>query len=231
MAAFYFEKVKILRVPMHTSPNSNCHYQQLDSHLKVNLRKHASEKFSDIIIPITKFVKLSCSEIQDYIKGMKSKISILDPIPTDILKQFLDSLCPFFTFLVNSTFNESYFSNLLKRVAITPVIKDKNGDSESYKNYRPVSNLSFLLKFLEKVEYDQIAHLQFNNLFAKFQSGCRKKHSCETAMFKVVGDIETNTSPIQNTALILGYLTCLLLSMLWITRYICLASFSKLCYN
>ena len=110
----------------------------------------------------------------------------------------------FFAFLVNSTFNESCFPNLFKHAAITPVIKDKNGDSEAYKNYRPVSNLSFLLKLLEKVVYDQIAaHLQFNNLYAKFLSGCRKKHSCETAMFKVVGDIQTNTSLMQNTALIL----------------------------
>ena len=137
----------------------------MDSDLKFNLRKHASEDFSNSIIPLTKFAKLSCSEIQDYNKGMKSKTSILDHIPTDILKQFVDSLCLFFTFLVNSTFNESCFPNLLKHAAITPVIKDKNGDSEAYKNYRPVSNLSFPSKLLEKLAYDQIAtNLQFNNL-------------------------------------------------------------------
>ena len=126
----------------------------MDSDLKVNLRKHASEEFSDSIIPLKKFVKLSCLEIQNYIKNMKSKTSILNPIPTDILNQFFDSLCPFFTFLVNSTFNESCFLHLLKHAAITPVIKDKNGDSEAHKNYRPVSNLSFLSKLLEKVVYD-----------------------------------------------------------------------------
>ena len=97
MAAFYFEKVKILRESVQTSLNANIYNQQLDSDLKVNLGKHASEDFSDSIIPLTKFVKLSCSEIQDYIKSMKSKSSILDPIPTDILKQFVDSLCPFFS--------------------------------------------------------------------------------------------------------------------------------------
>ena len=204
MAAFYFEKVKILRESIQIFPNANYYNLQLDSDLKFNLRQHASEDFSNSIIPLTKFVKLSCSEIQNYIKDMKSKTSILDPIPTDILKQFVDSRCPFFTFLVNSTFNESCFPNLLKHAAITPVIKDKNGDSEAYKNYRPVSNLSFLSKLLEKVVYDQItAHLQFNNSYAKFQSGYRKKHSCETAMFKVVGDIQTNTCLMQSTALIL----------------------------
>ena len=77
---------------------------------------------------------------------MKSKTSILDPIPTDFLKQFFDSLCPFFAFLVNSTFNESYFPSLLKHAAITCVIKDKNGDSEANKNCRSVSNLSSLSK-------------------------------------------------------------------------------------
>ena len=90
MAAFYIEKVKIPRESIPTSPNANCNNQQLDSDLKVNLGKHASEDFSDSIIPLTKFITLCCSEMQDYIKGMKSKTSILDPIPTDILKQFVD---------------------------------------------------------------------------------------------------------------------------------------------
>ena len=39
------------------------------------------------------------------------------------------------------------------------------------------------------------------NFYAKFHSGYRKNHSCETALFKVVGDIQANTS--QNAALIL----------------------------
>ena len=39
-------------------------------------------------------------------------------------------------------------------------------------------------------------------IYAKFQSGYMKKHSCDTAIFKVVGDIQTNTSPMQNTILL-----------------------------
>ena len=46
-----------------------------------------------------------------------------------------------------------------------------------------------------------VESVNMQNFYAKFQSGNRKKHFCETAMFKVVGDIQTNIS--QNTALIL----------------------------
>ena len=45
MAAFYFEKVKILRESIQISPNANCYNLQLDSDLKVNLRQLLQKTF------------------------------------------------------------------------------------------------------------------------------------------------------------------------------------------
>ena len=55
------------------------------------------------------------------------------------------------------------------------------------KNYRPVSNLSFLSKVLEKVVLIQLKnHLSRNNLLEIFQSACRQNHSTETAVLSVL---------------------------------------------
>ena len=58
------------------------------------------------------------------------------------------------------------------------------------KNYRPVSNLLFLSKVLEKVVLIQIEnHLVVNGLKDVYQSAYKSKHSTETALLKVTSDL------------------------------------------
>ncbi len=58
------------------------------------------------------------------------------------------------------------------------------------KNYRPVSNLSFVSKLIEKAACVPLweAALQNGNVY-KFQSAYREKHSAETALLRVKEDI------------------------------------------
>ncbi len=75
---------------------------------------------------------------------------------------------------------------------MTPLLKTTNLDPEVCKNYRPVSNLSFVSKVLEKVAAMQLSvHLRVKNLEEPFQSAYRPGHSTETAMVKIHNDIIT----------------------------------------
>ena len=72
-------------------------------------------------------------------------------------------------------------------------IKNCGSDSSNFKNFRPVSNLSYISKLTESAVADMIqSHLAKNNLYPVFQFAYRKLHSKETALVKVHNDILTN---------------------------------------
>ena len=58
------------------------------------------------------------------------------------------------------------------------------------KNYRPVSNLAFISKIIEKAVAAQLpSHLQGNELYEPRQSAYRTGHSTETALLSMHNDI------------------------------------------
>ena len=78
----------------------------------------------------------------------------------------------------------------LKHAVVTPLLKKSSLDNENLKNYRPVSNLPYLGKCIEKVAIKQMEdHLSENNLHEPLQSAYKTYHSTETALVKVTNDI------------------------------------------
>ena len=58
------------------------------------------------------------------------------------------------------------------------------------KNYRPVSNLLFVSKIVEKVVASRLnTHMAQNSILELSQSAYRKHHSTETALLRVQNDI------------------------------------------
>ncbi len=82
------------------------------------------------------------------------------------------------------------FPTQFKKAIIRPHLKKTNLDHEQMKNYRPVSNLHFLSKILEKLVVNRLdRYLELNNLHDPLQSAYRKQHSTETAVLKLSNDI------------------------------------------
>ena len=114
----------------------------------------------------------------------------LDPIPTLLVKGCLDTLLPIICRIVNLSLQTSCVPDNLKHAIVNPLIKKQSLDKENFKNYRPVSNLSFISKLLEKVVMARVnKHLDVHNLRKPCQSAYRAGHSTETALVKVYNDI------------------------------------------
>ena len=94
------------------------------------------------------------------------------------------------TDIVNMSLRESMIPKSLKTDLIRPLLKKTGLDSDILKNYRPVSNLTFISKVIEQVISGRLnEHLINNSLFDPLQSAYRDKHSTETALLKVQNDI------------------------------------------
>ena len=72
-----------------------------------------------------------------------------DPIPSKLVKQHMDVLLPLITRMINKSLSNGTFAEIWKISVIRPLIK-KKGIECILKNYRPVSNLSFISKLTER---------------------------------------------------------------------------------
>ena len=84
----------------------------------------------------------------------------------------------------------STFPQNFKEAHVRPLLKKTSLPKNELKNYRPVSNLSFISKILEKIVANRLqAHIKNNHLSNPLQSAYRKHHSTESALLKVHTDI------------------------------------------
>ena len=152
---------------------------------------------------LSEFESLSAPDLSEIISGMHSKTCELDTLPTAILKTCLDILIMPILQIVNLSLSSSIFPDHFKHACIRPLLKSPTADQDAIKNYRPISNLSFLSKVIEKCVYNQIMpYLMSNDLFGVFQSAYRPYHSCETALVAIHNDIETMLDSKLNVALL-----------------------------
>ena len=105
---------------------------------------------------------------------------MLDPFPTKLLMSHLFYIIDIILCIVNLCFSSGVFPTACKSSIIFPLIKKQGLDPEIWKNYRPVANLSFISKIIEKAIATQIHdHLINNDIVDNFQSAYKAGHSCE----------------------------------------------------
>ena len=77
-----------------------------------------------------------------------------------------------------------------KSAIITPILKKAGLDPDVAANYRPISNLTFISKVIERIVAGQLtAYLVANNLLPTKQSAYRAHHSTETALLGITSAI------------------------------------------
>ena len=169
-ANFFVEKIDKIREGLKSDGHAD----------ELSISETKFESFSDVNVDDVKKILLK----------MKNKSCALDPMPTCYVKEYLSELLPHLTKIVNSSFKVGVFPSCCQNALVKPLIKKPELDRNVLKNYRPVSNCSFLDKLLEKCAYVQINnYLSLNSLYGKFQSAYREAHSTETALLRVHNDI------------------------------------------
>ena len=123
------------------------------------------------------------------IMSMPIKSCKLDVLPTKVLKDIITPLLPLLTKIINLLLTEGLFVQEWKVTIIHPLLKKLGLDLIS-SNYRPVSNLPFLSKVVEKAALKQfIKHCNDNSLLPTCQSAYRKNYSCKTTLAKLFDDL------------------------------------------
>ena len=127
--------------------------------------------------------------VRKIISKSKKTSCDLDPVPTKFLIQFLDILLPVIVVIINKSLQLGCVPESFKKAVVKPLLKKSSLDPLICKNYRPVSNLSYLSKILERIVAEQlISHFDSNDYLDKFQSAYRTGFSTETALLKVIND-------------------------------------------
>ena len=185
-SAFFKDKIKKINDSLESNPNIAL--PSIEPRLKHSV--------------YSEFPTISIEEVKKYIEKSPSKACALDPVPTTILKQCLDEVSPVVTEIVNRSLSIGYMPNCLKEALITPIPKKAN--VAELKNFRPISNLPFISKLVERIVVDKLSdYCDKNDLNEKYQSAYRKGHSCETALLHVANTILTNMDTQQVTILTL----------------------------
>ena len=130
------------------------------------------------------------SMMQRLISSAAGKSCELDPVPSWVIQKFADELLPFVAALFNASMSSGSFPTTQKTASIPPVLKKATLNPYDLGHYRPISNLTFLSKLLERAAYEQIVgYLDRFQILLELQSAYRKHRSTETSTIRVMSDV------------------------------------------
>jgi len=108
-----------------------------------------------------------CTQTEVHRIIMQSPVNscMLDPVPTFRVRESVDLLLPFLTTLMQDRLPASQ-----KHAIVTPRLKRSGLDPTDIANFRPVSNLTFMSKVIERAAASQLnAYLSANGLMPRHQ--------------------------------------------------------------
>ena len=109
--------------------------------------------FFGVILSFLVHAKLSClapvtpNKVKTLIQSAPMKTSPMDILLTS-LKICCDELSIMITHIANASFQVTQFPASLKVGQVTPLLKMLGHDTSDYKNFRPITNLTTILKII-----------------------------------------------------------------------------------
>ena len=141
---FFTDKVKQIRANIDI----------IDHPDKVNSAHHLSSEVSSTV-HMSAFQSIEESDVKSIIKCSPSKSCSLDPIPTYLL-QSCETIASPLTKLINASLNTGIVPKCLRHALVTPLINNSKLYSNSMSSYRPISNLLYISKLLERCVAKQL---------------------------------------------------------------------------
>ena len=190
-ATFFSEKVANIHSVLQTEQN------RLNNDVDISFDETVS-------CHLTHFDLVNDDDVVDLISKSATKSCVLDPIPTCYVKQNLLTFVYVIKCIINMSLSTGVFPDVLKQAIINPIIKKQTLDANVFKNYRPVANIPFISKLIEKHVFKCInEHMDNNNLGENLQSAYRPRHSTETALLHVKNNIMHSIHNQQGVFLVL----------------------------
>ncbi|XP_072020235.1 uncharacterized protein [Amphiura filiformis] len=124
-----------------------------------------------------------------FIKKIKTIRDLFPPTVTSTCIDVSTNIClDHFTLITED--ESGSVPAVLKEAHVRPLLKKSGLDQDDLKNYRPVSNLPWISKLIERVVSARISDFQERNQLQEcYQSAYKKRHSVETALLRVQSDI------------------------------------------
>ena len=164
--------------------------QKLDSDSCTDISFTGISDIKSFDISLNTFRPSTEEEVFKFISKSPKKSCTLDPIPAGFFIDILPTLLPTITKIINISLETGTVPRSMKKATVSSLLKKLTLDKDVLKNYRPVSNLSFISKILEKIVSSRLLdHIKSNNLGEPLQSAYKRHHGTETALLKIQSDL------------------------------------------
>ena len=135
---------------------------------------------------------VTAAELIKIVHSLKNGAPGYDGVPSQILKETINTIINPLCFLCNHSLEQGVFSSELKLANMLPLFK--SGDSMLFNNYRPASLLCTLSKDFEKVMHSRFhSFFQEQNILINNQFRFKRLHSSSMALMFMMDKITNAT--------------------------------------
>ena len=165
-----------------------------NKNLPINNNNNNEDNTPDPPIPgiksmLFEFEPTTVDEIRLVVKESGIKTSPSDPLPSTVMKISFEAALSCLTIVVNSSLKHGTIEGV-KEAIVRPLLKKAGLDYNDFLCFRPISNIPFVSKVIEKIVQRRTnTHLDLNNLNCDSQYGYKRNHGTETLLVHFVDQL------------------------------------------